>query len=296
MHNIDRTLQELESGSLLTGEFENTYEYGSQGEYGSSQGEYSQEYGQEFGQEFSGEFGQEYNNEYEFNQGENLELEMAYQLLEVSNEEELNQFLGGLMSKAASAVKGAASSFVGSPAGQSVGKYLVNVGKNTLPQLGAKYGSQYGGQYGGQLGGALGGRLGPLGATAGNYLGKKAGSLAGGAAGKWAGTQAGNFLASNAQRIFNLELETLSPENQELEIARSFVRFATDVTRRANQAVRQNPNVGLADLGRQVIGASAQQYAPGLLPTNGAQPMRRRPRGAKGTWERRGNTIVLHGA
>jgi hypothetical protein len=272
MHNIDRTLQELESGSLLTGEFENGYEYGPQGEYGQEL---------EFGQEFNGEFSQEYSDEYAPSQAENLELELAYQLLEVSNEQELNQFLGGLMSKAASAARGAASSFVASPAGKSVGKYLVDVGQKTLPGLGLKYGDKFGTQLGTKYGGPLGGMV--------------AGAVGGGV-GKWAATKAGNFLASNAQRIFNLELESLSPENQELEIARSFVRFATDVTRRANQAVRQNPNIGLADLGRQVIGASAQQYAPGLLPANGTQPMLRRSRGAKGTWERRGNTIVLHGA
>ncbi|TGE20057.1 hypothetical protein [Hymenobacter elongatus] len=310
MHNIDRTLQELESGPLLTGEYENGYEYSAQGEYGQEM-----EFGQEFGQEYSGEFGQEYSQEFEASQGENLELEMAYQLLEVSNEQELNQFLGGLMSRAAGAVGGAASRFVGSPAGRSVGQYLVNFGKKTLPQLASQYGGQAGGSVGGKVGSALGGRFGATGAKLGNWAGQKAGSWAGQKAGGWAGTQAGNWVADNAQRIFNLELETLSPENQELEIARSYVRFATDVTRRAQQAVRQNPGLSLGELGQQVLSASVPKLAPGLL-TQGAKPAAAgsangrarvaaspagagpngRPRPTSGTWIRRGNAIVLRNA
>jgi hypothetical protein len=71
------------------------------------------------------------------------------------------------------------------------------------------------------------------------------------------------------------------------------VRFATDVTRRANQVVRRNPNIGLADLGRQVISSSAQQYAPGLLDGFGGG---RRSGAAQGSWVRRGSTIVLYEA
>jgi hypothetical protein len=308
MHHIDRTLQELENGpGLLAGEFENGYELGAQGEYGQqeySQGEFGQEYaqgefGQEFGQEFSPEFGQEapYSQQETYEAGpgsqqEMQELEMAYQLLEVSNEQELSQFLGGLMKTAA----GAAARFVASPTGKSVGQYLVNFGKKTLPQLGAQYGGQAGASLGGRLGAAVGGRLGATGARIGSSLGTRAGNWAGGKAGQWAGTQAGDWLASNAQRVFGLELETLSPENQELEIARSFVRFASDVTRRASQVVRQNPNIGLGALGRQVLGQSAAQHAPGLL--NGSPAFRGNggPRRRSGSWVRQGNTLVLYGA
>lgn len=290
MHNIDRTLQEMESGSLA-GEFENSYEYGAQGEYGQEM-----EFGQELGQEFSGEFEQqEYSNEFEGEQQENQELEMAYQLLEVSNEQELNQFLGGLISKAA----GVASRFVASPAGRSVGQYLVDVGKKTLPQLAGQYGGQAGGALGGRLGSAIGGKLGATTARLGNQLGQKAGSWAGQKAGTWVGTQAGDWLAGNAKRIFNLELEGLSPENQELEIAQSFVRFATDVAKRANQAVRQNPNISLGQLGKQVLNASAPKHAPGLL-APAAKPVlssqNGRGRANSGTWVRRGGAIVLYNA
>ncbi|MDB5233803.1 MAG: hypothetical protein JWR44_796, partial [Hymenobacter sp.] len=138
-----------------------------------------------------------------------------------------------------------------------------------------------------------------LGATAGRagaWAGGKAGGYLGGPAGQWAGTQAGNWLADNAQRVFGLELESLSPESQELEIARSYVRFATDVTRRANHALRRNPNLSAGALGRQVLGASAPAFAPGLL--NGAMQQLSGParRARNGTWERQGSTLVLYDA
>jgi len=274
MHHIDRTLQELEFGSGLNGEFENqyetSYEFGSNGEF--EQG---------FGQEFEQGFGQEANFEnYAMSSQENQELESAYELLEVSNEAELNQFVGNLMSRAVGAAKTAATNFVASPAGKTVGQYLVNFGKNTLPQLA--------GQYGAQAGGALGERLGSYGEKAGQWAGNKAGN--------WAGGKAGNWIASNAQRIFNLELESLSPENQELEIARSFVRFANDLTRKASQVVRSNPNISLASLGKQVLTASAQQHAPGLLTTGTNPGTVKRRVGNQGTWVRKGGAIVLYGA
>lgn len=285
MHNIDRTLQELELGIAGNGEYENAYE--NTYEFGANN-----ELGQAFGQAFSPEANFEAGN-FELAQQENLELEMAYQLMEVSNEMELNQFIGNLMGKALGAARSAATSFINSPTGKGVGQYLVNFGKQTLPQLATQYGAQAGGALGGRAGAAVGGRIGgSIGSRAGGWAGSKAGNWAGSRVGNWVGSKAGNLIASTAGRVFNLELETMSPENQELEIARSFVRFANDVTRRASQAVRRNPNIGLADLGRQVISSSAGQYAPGLLDGAGG----RRTGAAQGNWVKRGNTIVLYGA
>ena len=289
MHHIDRTLQEFESGAVLNGEFENDE---TNGEYGQEIGyefEFEQEFEQGPGQEFSGEFGQE-----ALGLGpeqEQLEAALVGELLEVSTEQELNQFLGSLMSQAV----GAASRLAKSPAGQSVGQYLVDFGKKTLPQLATRYGGQAGTALGSRAGGALGGRLGPLGARAGAWAGSQAGGYAGQRAGQWAGTQAGNWLATNAQRVFGLELEALSPESQELEIARSFVRFATDVTRRANQALRRNPNLSLGALGKQVLMASVPRHAPGLRPGGAAPQLSGGARRARqGTWERRGRAVVLY--
>lgn len=298
MHNIDRTLQEFESGTATNGEFENSFE--TNGEYGHEMGqeyghEMGHEMGHEFGHETSGEFGHEFGHEtsgeFEVNHEEEQFIgSLVSQLFEVNNEEELNMFMGDLFRQAT----GAASALVTSPAGQSVGRYLVDFGKKTLPQLAGQYGGQAGAALGGRAGGALGGRLGPLGARAGQWAGGKAGGYAGSAAGNWAGTQAGNLLANTAQRVFGLELEGLSPESQELEFSNRFVRFATDVARRANRTLRRNPNINIGTLGRQVLGASAPYFAPGLL--NGAMQLSGPSRRARqqGTWERRDGVVVLY--
>lgn len=313
MHQIDRTLQELELNSGMNGEYENEYEF-------NGNGEFEQAFEQSFGQEAT------YGNNETFEMGQNPELEMAYQLLEISNEYELNQFLGDLINKAVATVKNAPSNFVNSKPGQAVGQYLVKVGTQTLPalaekkggQLGGDQGQKYGQGYGQQAGqtagrfvgqalgsrvglGGVGGYIGNaaggyLGNKAGGFIGKQAGNFAGSNAGKWIGTKAGNFIASNAKRVFNLELEALSPENQELEIARSYVRFANDLVRQASQVVRQNPYLSLSELGKQAITASASQHAPGLLTGNQGAALRAMNGSANsGTWVRQGKNLIVYG-
>jgi len=87
MHNIDRT--NLES---TYGEYEGEYS----GEYGAG------EFGQEFEglQEFEGNTEFETYGEYEGTISEAEEMELAAELLSVSNEAELEQFLGKLFKKA----------------------------------------------------------------------------------------------------------------------------------------------------------------------------------------------------
>ena len=284
MHNIDRTLQE--SGAMGY-EFEQEYETGSNQEQGH---EFGQEFGHEFefGQEASNEFGHEF--EFETNQ-EQHELEMTYELMTVTNEMELNHFLGGLMRKAVGAAKGAASTFVKSNAGKGVGRYLMNFGKNTLPQLAAKYGGQALGAAGGKLGGVISDKLGGgfLGNTIATGL-QKGGQWVGQQGGQWAGSKVGGLLSDKAQQIFNLEFENMSHEDREFEVARSYVRFATDLTRRADNAVSRNPNIPLSSLASQVIPQSAAQFAPGLLASKGGAA-----KSGGGNWVRRGNSIVIYG-
>lgn len=267
MHHIDRTLQELETGSGINGEYETGYEFSANGE---------------FGQAFEQSFGQEANYEnYEtFELEQDPELEMAYQLLEINNEYELNQFLGGLMSKALGTAKTAATNFINSPAGKGVGQYLVNFGRKTIPTLAAKAG-----------GAAI------------NYAASKGYDratpeqvqLAQTYAGHYVGAPIGNFIANQAERIFGLEPKKLDQKNQELEIARSFVRFASDLTRQASQAVRQNPTISLSELGKQAIAASAKQHAPGLLANTQPSGIMNGKSGG-GNWVRRGNAILVYGA
>ena len=104
----------------------------------------------EFPGENEGEFGYEA-------EGETLEAQLASELLEISTEAELDQFLGKL---AGSVLKGA-STFTKSPVGKALGGVLKNVAKTALPAVG----------------GALGSMVLP---GVGTAIGSKLGSLAGG--------------------------------------------------------------------------------------------------------------------
>jgi uncharacterized protein (DUF697 family) len=135
------------------GEFGQEAEYGEYGEYGQEAefGEFGHdaEFG-EFGQEAEfGEFGQEAEfgefgesgHEAEYQETmeaespltEVQEVELAGELLEITNEQELEQFLGGL-------IKGVGG-FMKSPAGRALGGILKNVAKKALPVVGGALGS-----------------------------------------------------------------------------------------------------------------------------------------------------------
>jgi len=91
MHNIDRITNEYE--------FENAFEFEGEGEG-------------EFEFEFEGEGEGEFEFEGEL-EGEAYEMEMATELLGVSNEQELEQFLGKMFKKVASGVSNFAKSGIG---------------------------------------------------------------------------------------------------------------------------------------------------------------------------------------
>jgi len=94
----------------------------------------------DFEQEASGEV---------FNESEQMEL--AAELLEVQNEQELEQFLGDLISKAGSAI----GSVIKSPVGRAIGGVLKGVAKKAIPLAGTALGGFFGGPLGAQLGGGL---------------------------------------------------------------------------------------------------------------------------------------------
>ena len=214
MHDIDRT--QMESWEAEPGEFEyETY------------------------QEFEGPF-----NEVE-------EMELASQLLEVTDEAELDQFLGSLFKKASRAV----GSFMKGPVGKQLGGMLKGIAKKALPLAG----------------GALGSFI-PI---------------------PGVGTAVGTALGSAASNLFELELEGLSAEDQEFEVARQFVKLAGEA---AKQAAQTPPNVPPTEAAKQAVITAAQQYAPGLLKQTPASSMSSGGRGRSGRWIRRGNKIVLYGA
>ena len=150
------------------------------------------------------------------------------------------------------------------------------------------------------LGRALGGLLKPLAKAALPLAGRVLGSVVGGPLGGMAGGQ----LANVAGRMFGLELEGLSGEDREFEVARRFVRFGS---RAAGTAMAAPPTVNPATAARTAIRATSRTFAPGLL-TAGAMPgAARGPAPAsfyapaagssrrQGTWIRRGRRILLLG-
>ena len=182
------------------------------------------------------------------------EMELASQLLEVSDEAELDQFLGDLFKKASRAVGG----FMKGPLGKQLGGIIKGIAKKALPLAG----------------GALGSFI-PI---------------------PGVGTAAGTALGSAASNLFEMELEGLSAEDQEFEVARQFVKFAGEA---AKQAAQTPPNVAPQDAAKSAVVAAAQQHAPGLLrPTTPPSPAAPGGggQGRGGRWIRRGRTIVLYGA
>ena len=185
--------------------------------------------------------------------GETLEMELASEMLEITNEAELDRFIGNLIKKAG----GAIGQFVRSPAGQAIGGVLKGAAKKALPSIGSAIGGYFGGDTGAQIGGQL---------------------------------------ASSAGKLFGLELEGLSAEDREFELARRYVRFAGEALRNmAEQPDGFNPRAAAQAAAIQ----AAQLYAPGLLASPAARPnpppYAALPTGHSGRWVRRGNKIVLYG-
>ena len=90
------------------------------------------------------------------------------------------------------------------------------------------------------------------------FVGGALGGLAGGPIGAKIGSQ----LASSAGDMFGLELEGLSFEDQEFEVAKQFVRFANDSVNMLGETAHHHADPKRA--AHAAINASAQRHAPGL--------------------------------
>ena len=181
------------------------------------------------------------------------EMELGAELLEVTSEQELEQFLGKLVRRAASAAGG----FISSPAAHALGGILKNAARQALPVVGGALGSA--------IGGAGGARM-------------------------------GSQLATSAGRLFGLELEGLSAEDKEYEVARRFVRFGGAA---AANAARMRGAGGAAGA-RAAALAAARRHAPGLLrrrvrgrPVGGDMPDISVGDSSSGRWVRRGRNIII---
>jgi hypothetical protein len=200
------------------------------------------------------ESGQELEGEEEGPSQELQEVELATELLEASNEAELEQFLGNLLSR----VVGGARNLARSPVGQALGGALKNTVKQALPGVGRAVGDWVAPGRGGDIGSRVG---------------------------------------TAAADLFGLELEGLSSEDREFEVARSFVRFADAACRNAANAPPDAPPQAVV---QAALTAAARQHAPGLLqaaqpatPQGGQSYGNGRPR--SGRWVRQGRVIVIEG-
>ncbi len=167
---------------------------------------------------FEGGF-QEFQEFQELPLPESMEQELTSELLEVSNEQELDHFLGGLIRN----VAGTIGKVVKSPLGRALGGILKAAAKKALPIAGGALGTF--------LGGPLGGMV-------------------------------GTKLASAAGSAFGLELEGLSPEDRDFELARRYVRFASHAAKKAAAAP---PQVDPATVAKAAVVEAAKKFAPGLL-------------------------------
>jgi hypothetical protein len=177
--------------------------------------------------QFEFEFSEEADLDSPFTEAE--EMELATELLNISSEAELDQFLGKLFKGAWKGIK-KVGKFVGKVA-RPLGGVLKGIAKQALPFVG----------------GALGSFI-PI---------------------PGVGTALGSALGSAVSSALETELEGLTPEDRELEMARRFVRLAgTSARRAALSPPTMNPRAAAT----RATFAAARRHIPGLF-----RPGPRRP-------------------
>jgi hypothetical protein len=255
MHDLDRTLMELEAAAdaLASNDTALEAEDGDAGEWeGDYSGEFDQQYEDGLGEyEASDEEQEADDGEAPFDDAESMEL--AAELLETADDQEMEQFFGRLIRKAARAAGGIARS----AAGKALGPVLTNLARTALPTIGAGLG---------------------------NFVVPGLGGVAGGK------------LASAAGRMFGLELEGMSPEDQELEVAKRVVNLAGAAAQQVARAGTAGPPNVVA---KNAVMMAARRHAPGLAGRRGARgipPYGVPSTGARtGRWVRRGRRIIILG-
>lgn len=107
------------------------------------------------------------------------------------------------------------------------------------------------------------------------------------------GTALGAGLGTAVSNAFEVQMEGLSPEDQEFELAKKVVRLSGDAARSMSTLSGTLPP---SEAARQALQSAAQRHAPGLVlkPANGI-PTKRfgQCMPQSGRWVRRGRTIIL---
>ena len=98
-------------------------------------------------------------------------------------------------------------------------------------------------------------------------------------------TRAPGDLKRKAAAIFGMELEGLSPEDKEFELARRFARLALDTVAEAGTRSGREP----AQAVQLALQHAARRHAPGLL----RQRAQTAPETRAGRWRRAGNHIEV---
>lgn len=235
MHDIDRTT--LEFGQETSGYEMENFEFG-EAEWGGEMGALS----------------------------EAEEMELANELLAVTNEAELEQFLGNFLRKAASF----AGKVIRSPVGQAVGGVLKGVAKKALPLAGGAIGGYFGG---------------PLGAKIGSGLASAAGSALGLEA--EAGMQGEDREFEGARTFVKIAADTVNRAAQAKGGDPRQIAMQA-----ATAAARQYAPGLLGKMGQQQQ-SFGQGYGQGR---SGAVGMGGASSGHSGRWVRQGRKIVLYGA
>ena len=202
----------------------------------------------DFDGELEGEVPEESEYEYEYETlddtegpfDEAEEMELAADLLSVSDDAELEQFLGKLFKR----VRRGVSRIAKSPIGRAVARVAKPFVRRAISSVRG---------------------------AAGRYLRGR------GSAGAY---------AANA---FGLELEGLSPEDQEFEVARRVVRMVGTAAQKAATAPSSASPTAVA---KAAMTDAARKHAPGLVAGTSTAAGGRRH---SGRWVRRGRRIVLMG-
>ncbi|MBP1181625.1 hypothetical protein [Methylobacterium sp. PvR107] len=127
----------------------------------------------------------------------------------------------------------------------------------------------------------------------------QAGSAIGRYFGGTTGAKLGSQIANLAGHTLGLELEGLSGEDREFEIAKRFVNFAGEAVRHlVNAEGRVDPRLAV----KTALAAAAETHVPGLLQRVAGQrparpgPARNGDPAPSGRWVRHGSKIFLYGA
>lgn len=185
------------------------------------------------------------------------EIELAAELLSVSSEAELDQFLGKLFKGIGRGLK-KAGRFIGKRVLPALGKGLKAIGKVALPVVGKALGSFI-----------------PI---------------------PGVGTAIGGALGTAVSKALEMELGGLSPEEQEFEMARRFVRIAGTAARQAAMAPPDSDPHEVVS--RALISAARRHVGPLQGFGDGKKSIAGGDLGSarSGRWFRRGRQIVLLGA